>query len=227
MKTGDVRRRALLGGAVALVMAVSGCAGSGAVSRGGKGANGERRPSGPDAASPRPLPSASPTPAAVGFDKTAQSTDDPVSSWVVVNKSRPLNPIAYEPPDLVYPDVTFVNRQPLRAEAATALVALFQAGKAEAGLDFSVQSAYRSYDSQVRVYGYEAARSGVASADAGTARPGPATASTRSASPWTSARCPPSAPCPRVSPRRPRASGWLRTPGASASCSATPRTRWP
>lgn len=153
-------------------MAVSGCAGSGAVSRGGKGANGERRPSGPDAASPRPLPSASPTPAAVGFDKTAQSTDDPVSSWVVVNKSRPLNPIAYEPPDLVYPDVTFVNRQPLRAEAATALVALFQAGKAEAGLDFSVQSAYRSYDSQVRVYGYEAARSGVASADAGTARPG-------------------------------------------------------
>jgi D-alanyl-D-alanine carboxypeptidase len=108
----------------------------------------------------------------VGFDRTAQSIDDPASTWVVVNKPRGLKPHEFVPADLVYPDVTFVNRQPMRQEVATALVAMFAAGKAEAGLDFSVQSAYRSYDSQVRVYNDDVARNGQAFADTDTARPG-------------------------------------------------------
>jgi D-alanyl-D-alanine carboxypeptidase len=107
-----------------------------------------------------------------GFDKTAQSIDDPASSWVVVNKARALAPVTFVPPDLVYPDVTYVNRQPMRQPVADALVAFFAAGKSEAGLDFSVQSAYRSYDSQVRVYNDDVARNGQAYADTDTARPG-------------------------------------------------------
>jgi D-alanyl-D-alanine carboxypeptidase len=121
---------------------------------------------------PTPTPSVTPTPAPVGFDKAAQSTDDPSSTWVVVNKPRGLNPPTYVPPDLVYPDVAYVNRQPMRQEAANALVALFQAGKREAGLEFSVQSAYRSYESQTRVYDDDVARNGQAFADTDTARPG-------------------------------------------------------
>lgn len=90
----------------------------------------------------------------------------------MANKPRGLKPPEYVPGDLVYPDVTYVNRQPMRQEVATALVAMFAAGKAEAGLEFSVQSAYRSYESQVRVYNDDVARNGQAYADTDTARPG-------------------------------------------------------
>jgi D-alanyl-D-alanine carboxypeptidase len=120
----------------------------------------------------RPTPTSSPTPSVVGFDKAAQSTDDPASSWLVVNKSRALSPVGFVPGDLVYPDVTYVNRQPMRQQTADALVAMFNAGRAEAGLEFSVQSAYRSYDSQVRVYDDDVQRNGRAYADTDTARPG-------------------------------------------------------
>jgi len=108
----------------------------------------------------------------IGFDKTAQSTDDPASSWVVVNKPRALNPVTYVPDDLTYPDVAYVNRQPMRQATAAGLVTMFHAGKAEAGLDFSVQSAYRSYESQVGVYDDDVARNGQEYADTDTARPG-------------------------------------------------------
>ncbi|MBN9630985.1 MAG: M15 family metallopeptidase [Actinobacteria bacterium] len=121
---------------------------------------------------PRALPTATATPTTVGFDKSAHSVDDPNSIWVVVNKARPLNPIDYAPPTLVYPDVTYVNRQPMRPEVADALVAMFRAGKTEAGLDFSVQSAYRSFESQTHVYDDDVARHGQAFADTDTARPG-------------------------------------------------------
>jgi D-alanyl-D-alanine carboxypeptidase len=111
-------------------------------------------------------------PTAGVFDAALQSRDDPASSWVVVNKSRELHPVSYAPGDLVFPDVTYVNRQPMREPTARALVALFRAGKTEAGLDFSVQSAYRSFESQQRVYDDDIAQHGLAFADADTARPG-------------------------------------------------------
>lgn len=108
----------------------------------------------------------------VTFDKTAHSLDDPASIWVVVNKSRALNPKSYAPTDLVYPDVPYVNHQPLRREAAAALVALFAAARSEAGLNLSVQSAYRSFDTQAQVYDQDVAAHGQAYADTDTARPG-------------------------------------------------------
>lgn len=121
---------------------------------------------------PRPLPTVSPTPTAAGFDRSAHSLDDPNSIWVVVNKARPLKPLDFTPAPLVYPDVTYVNRQPMRPELADALVEMFHAGKAEAGLDFSVQSAYRSFASQTSVYQDDVARHGQSYADTDTARPG-------------------------------------------------------
>ena len=120
----------------------------------------------------RPTPTSTPTPTPVGFDKAALSVDDPASPWVVVNKPRGLQPLQYAPGDLTYPDVVFVNRQPLRAAAAAALVSMFRAGKAEAGLDFSVQSGFRSFESQTSVYDDDVARNGQAYADTDTARPG-------------------------------------------------------
>lgn len=166
---------AMLGAGVALLVAISGCAPS------ASGANGHRsstpKPSSPGATPstavrlPRPLPTVSATPTAVGFDRSAHSVDDPLSPWVVVNKSRALDPATFTPPELVYPEVTFVNHQPMRPEVAQALVALFDAGRSEAGLEFSVQSAYRSIESQVRVYNDDVARNGQAFADTDTARP--------------------------------------------------------
>lgn len=168
----------LVGAALLAALVLSGCS-SGASGRPDAAHPGSGRP-GPghgghhDAPAPaaRPTPSSIPTPVAVGFDRTAHSVDDPSSIWVVVNKPRALDPADFVPPDLVYPDVPYVNHQPLRQEAAAALVALFRAGKTEAGLDFSVQSAYRSFESQTRVYDEDVAANGQAYADTDTARPG-------------------------------------------------------
>lgn len=158
-----------------VALALSGCATGGATAaehprRSGSFHSKPSRSAEPETA--RPTPTVTPPPASAGFDKSAQSIDDPASTWVVANKSRDLKPQTYAPTDLVYPDVTYVNRQPMRQEVATALVAMFAAGKAEAGLRFSVQSAYRSYDSQVSVYDDDVARNGRAYADTDTARPG-------------------------------------------------------
>jgi D-alanyl-D-alanine carboxypeptidase len=120
-------------------------------------------------ATPIPIPTPTPTPT---FDKAALSIDDPASIWVVANKSRALNPRTFVPPDLVYPDVPNINGQPMRQATADAIVAMFAAGSSEAGLQFSVQSAYRSYDTQVRVYNADVAANGQAYADTDTARPG-------------------------------------------------------
>ncbi|MGH1526529.1 M15 family metallopeptidase [Leifsonia sp. L25] len=122
--------------------------------------------------SPTPPAGATPTPGAAGFDKAAQSTSDPASLWVVVNKPRALSPVTYVPPDLTYPDVPNINHQPMRQATAAALVSMFHAGKAEAGLDLTVQSAYRSFESQTRVYDDDVAHNGKAYADTDTARPG-------------------------------------------------------
>ena len=119
-----------------------------------------------------PTPTPTPTSTPAGFDRTAYSTDDPASIWVVANKQRSLDPVSFVPPDLVFPPLVNLNGQPMRQVTADALVAMFAAGKAEAGLDFSVQSGYRSYESQVRVYNADVAKNGQAYADTDTARPG-------------------------------------------------------
>ena len=120
-----------------------------------------------DATVATPTPTPTPT-----FDGSALSVDDPTSLWVVVNKARALNPVTYIPPDLVLPPVTNINDQPVRAVVSTALVAMFDAAKSEAGLELTLQSGYRSYDTQVAVYDQDVSEHGVAYADTDTARPG-------------------------------------------------------
>lgn len=110
------------------------------------------------------------------FDKKQFSTDNPTSIWVVVNKHRPLGPKTYAPNDLVVPDVpmraniTFDEKQ-MRTEAARALESMVTAG-AQQGLDFTLQSGYRSYAFQVSLYNRYVSQQGQATADTQSARPG-------------------------------------------------------
>ena len=120
-------------------------------------------------ASESPTPTPTPTPS---FDTTQFSIDDPASPWVVVNKLRPLNPQDYEAADLVETPVPKQNPAILRQEVADAVVAMFAQFTAETGLQMQVQSAYRSYSTQVRVYDGWVASRGQEYADSHSARAG-------------------------------------------------------
>ncbi|WP_423919876.1 D-alanyl-D-alanine carboxypeptidase family protein [Frigoribacterium sp. 2-23] len=109
---------------------------------------------------------------APAFDKTAMSIDDPASLWVVSDKLRPLSPADYAPTDLVTVDVAHQNPPVLRKEPAAALLQLFAAGEAEGAGAMQVQSAYRSYATQVSVYDGWVKQLGQAQADIQSARPG-------------------------------------------------------
>lgn len=101
------------------------------------------------------------------FDKLAHSLSDPSSIWVVVNKTRPLNPTDYAPSDLV----AVGGGQKLRQEAASAFRDLQTAAKS-ANLSIGALSGYRSYATQVSVYANEVKNFGRVKADAESARPG-------------------------------------------------------
>lgn len=121
----------------------------------------------------RPAPSGTPDPTAVpSFDRSAYSIDDPASLWLVVDKTRPLNPVDYTPTDLVDVPVPHIWPPKLRREASDAVVALFGAFTAETGLQLQSQSSYRSFSTQVDVYNQDVASNGQAFADTSTARPG-------------------------------------------------------
>lgn len=122
-------------------------------------------------ARPVPAQTAAPMPVPT-FNRAKFSIDDPASIWVVVNKLRPLNPVDFVPPDLVAVPVPHTNAPELRQEASNAVVSMFAAASAEAGLTLASNSAYRSYETQVRVYGNDVADNGQAFADTSTARPG-------------------------------------------------------
>ena len=121
-----------------------------------------------------PAPSETPSPTATpaAFNKKAHSWKDPESIWVVSNKLRPLQPKNWAPDDIVTAPVKYQNPPRLRKAAADALVKMF-AGSVKAGAgEMQVQSAYRSYDTQVSVYAGWVSRLGKAQADAQSARPG-------------------------------------------------------
>ncbi len=126
------------------------------------------------APAPDPVPTPTPEPAPVepGFDAALHSIDDPASPWVVSNKLRPLSPTGFVPPDLVVAQVPYVSNPYMRPDAATAIAAMFAAAAAEGAGAMQIQNAYRSYDTQVRVYGGWVSRVGQATADAQSARPG-------------------------------------------------------
>ena len=116
---------------------------------------------------PTPTPTRTPTPT---FDKAQFSIDDPSSLWVVVNKTRQLNPKNYAPPlaALTFPG----GEGQMRPEAATALQQMFADYQAQTGSQLTVVSPYRSYNAQVSVYAGWVARLGQAQADRQSARPG-------------------------------------------------------
>lgn len=118
---------------------------------------------------PEPEPVAqepAPAPTNTGFDIT-----NPNSITVLVNKQRPLNPITWQPNDLVWPNVPNSSGHPLRAEAAGALQEMYAAAAA-AGAPFSMISGYRPYAMQESLFNSYAARDGVAAAERYSARPG-------------------------------------------------------
>lgn len=110
------------------------------------------------------------------FNKQLLSLDDPTSSWVVVNKKRPLSPRSYAPQDLVIPNVALRsnitgNEKYMRKEAAQALEAMISAAS-KAGMQFNLQSGYRSYGFQDSLYNRYVQQQGQAVADTQSARPG-------------------------------------------------------
>jgi D-alanyl-D-alanine carboxypeptidase len=110
---------------------------------------------------------AKPATQAPSFDKSKYSLTDPSSPWVIVNKQHPVTPQTYAPSDLV----SVGNGQHMRAEAATALSAMFAAAKT-AGYTLVADSGYRSYSDQVAAYGSIEKAYGQAYADTVSARPG-------------------------------------------------------
>lgn len=98
---------------------------------------------------------------------------DPHRVWIVVDKRRPLNPVDFEPAEVVAPanmQRTVDGRlQPPAAEALTALVA---AAADEGAGAIGLNSAYRSYASQTRTYNGYVNSLGRAEADRQSARPG-------------------------------------------------------
>jgi D-alanyl-D-alanine carboxypeptidase len=126
----------------------------------------------PSPSAPTTTPSPTPGPTATSraeptFDRTQRSIDDPASSWIVVDKARPLSPLDWAPADLV--DIG--GGRLMRAEAARALDDMIAAAAAE-GLSISIESAYRSYDYQVGVFRNQVARFGQTQAEVQVARPG-------------------------------------------------------
>lgn len=124
------------------------------------------------ATSPMPSAEVKPTTEPPKNEAPKYDLDSPSSITVVVNKQRPINPIDWAPDDLVLPaGVPNVWDHPIRAEAATALEAMY-AASVDAGVPFTVTSGYRDYALQKEIYDGLVEQGGVAFADKDTARPG-------------------------------------------------------
>lgn len=101
-----------------------------------------------------------------------RSIDTPSSTWVVVNKRRPVSPSSYVPSGLVVPDMPYADGERLRPEAATALASMARGVRAAGAGTIGVTSGYRSYSTQAVVYQNRVRTHGTAYADQWIARPG-------------------------------------------------------
>lgn len=100
------------------------------------------------------------------FDKSMYSTTDPTSIWIVTNKQHPLVPINYAPIDLVNSVGATIS-----TKALTDFDAMNNAALA-AGVNFTIVSSYRSYDTQNYLYNNYVTTYGQAASDTFSARPG-------------------------------------------------------
>ncbi len=119
-------------------------------------------------------PTPTPTPESVdppAFDRTQYSIDSADSIWVVANKTRRLSPKKFVPSDLVTMDVPHTYDPTLRREAAKSYRTMLRAATRD-GKSLVVQSAYRSYATQVSVYNGWVNQLGRHGADLQSARPG-------------------------------------------------------
>lgn len=98
---------------------------------------------------------------------TSKTHNDPTSIAVVVNKKHCMQPVTFEPNDLV----SIGNGFMLSSKAAPSYQAMLAAATA-AGQSFYVTSSYRSYSDQVTTYAYWVNQDGYDGADTYSARPG-------------------------------------------------------
>lgn len=100
------------------------------------------------------------------FNKSLYSTTDPTSIWIVTNKQHPLVPINFTPIDLVNSVGATIS-----TKALTDFDTMNNAALA-AGVNFTIVSSYRSYDTQNYLYNNYVASYGQAVSDTFSARPG-------------------------------------------------------
>lgn len=91
---------------------------------------------------------------------------DPSNIGVIVNKKHPIEPVSYEPQDLVTSKGATLSKK-----AITDFRRMYD-DAAAAGQPFYVTSSYRSYQTQVSTYGHWVSVSGQKKADTYSARPG-------------------------------------------------------
>ena len=114
-----------------------------------------------------PTESSAPTPTPTPtFDLTANSTTDPSSIWVVVNKQHPVVPSSWGPGDLVA-----VGSVQVREVIATDLRAMIDAAAAD-GVTLQPRSGFRSYSDQAAARAAIEARRGYEHAERYSARAG-------------------------------------------------------
>jgi len=94
------------------------------------------------------------------------SNTDPSSIWVVVNKQHPLTPVQYSPADLVTTMGGKIS-QKVQLDFEKML-----SDAAVQGVNITVVSSYRSYDTQISIYNNYVAANGQVATDTFSARPG-------------------------------------------------------
>jgi D-alanyl-D-alanine carboxypeptidase len=119
------------------------------------------RPAAPASHAPR----ADRSPVAQPFDRSAHSTTDPASIWVIVNKTHPVTPSDFRP------EISLVRGYQVASVAADELGSLLDDSDRR-GLGFKIASAFRSFDYQYGVHAATVAARGEAAADRVSARAG-------------------------------------------------------
>lgn len=133
-------------------------------------------------AAPQRAGAEAPTESPSDVDTTDVDTTSADSLTVVVNKHNPLDPQSYVPADLQE-----VEGHQLRAEAASAAQNMLRDMRAD-GVNVTITSAYRSYDTQVSTYDHWVQQNGQVTADRVSARPGFSEHQTGLALDWRTAR---------------------------------------
>ena len=99
--------------------------------------------------------------------------DDPAHVWVVVNKARPLDPIAFDPSSLTDVPLQMTTESgQARSDVASAVGEMAEAAAAEGAGRIGANNGYRSYELQVATHASHVRDSGQAGADASSARAG-------------------------------------------------------